>query len=321
MKTNLDPQNKTIFGNFGKVEIKNGEIKNGEIMTTSLLKGRSFLQTIKSYLKQKIIQDPLPNLTFFIVLSDSFHMKDELRNPFEKLCTRVPFLVCDKKEGYYRNTIFAPDFYLINPHYETVLSEIKEKLKNIDVTQRMAKAGFIGSQTGGCYSIDTFAKVPRHKAVLLSKMYPDHLYARFVNYNTQTSKNPEEYKNVMTSIFGPPEPRIPFPEMLKYKYNLSIDGNGASWQRVPHIMFSMSTLLLRASWSQFFYAFMKPYKNYIPLKEDLSDLISQIDYLKENPKTAEKIAENARQFAQTNLTPAAIDFYYMSLLKEIGKRF
>ncbi|KAI8128802.1 U3 small nucleolar RNA-associated protein 18 like protein [Lucilia cuprina] len=71
-----------------------------------------------------------------------------------------------------------------------------------------------------------------------------------------------------------------------------------------------------------FMEFFKPYQHYIPVKRDLSDLIDNIEWAKEekNQKLVQEIAKKSREFAVNNLLPRNIYCYHMALFKEWSQR-
>ena len=70
---------------------------------------------------------------------------------------------------------------------------------------------------------------------------------------------------------------VPISEHLAYKYQISIDGITAAWQRVPWIMLSGSVLLfVDTNTEEWFYKDIKPWVHYVPVKNDLSNLIERI---------------------------------------------
>jgi hypothetical protein len=60
-----------------------------------------------------------------------------------------------------------------------------------------------------------------------------------------------------------------------FKYLLYLDGNHVAWRRPQEIMNSNSVLLMQESASRIdiFYNLLVPYKHYVPVKNDLSDLL------------------------------------------------
>jgi hypothetical protein len=69
-----------------------------------------------------------------------------------------------------------------------------------------------------------------------------------------------------------------------YKYHLYADGNNVAWRRPQEVMMSNSLLLMPESSSrvEFLYNELVPYKHYVPLKHDLSDLEEVFEWLENN---------------------------------------
>jgi hypothetical protein len=66
----------------------------------------------------------------------------------------------------------------------------------------------------------------------------------------------------------------------------------------------------------YFYDELIPWKHYVPVKADLSDLQEKIQWAKEHDAMAHEIAENARAFVLTHLMPEHILLYsYKTLVK------
>lgn len=92
------------------------------------------------------------------------------------------------------------------------------------------------------------------------------------------------------------------PELIKYKYLIDIGGNGWSG-RLKWLLFSKRPLLLvDRNYIEYFYNDLIPYKHYIPVKMDLSDLLEKVDWMKKNPEKSLEIANNAFEFAINNFT-------------------
>ena len=88
-----------------------------------------------------------------------------------------------------------------------------------------------------------------------------------------------------------------FTELLKYKYLLDIGGNGYSG-RLKYLMFSRRPLLIvQRKYVEFWHEELKPYEHFVPVKEDLSDLIEKTTWLMDNQKESNHIATNMFNFA------------------------
>lgn len=85
--------------------------------------------------------------------------------------------------------------------------------------------------------------------------------------------------------------------------------------RVPWIMYSNSVLIKQDSKKiQWYYSALEPYVHYIPLKEDLSDIFEQFEWLKNNDCKALEVQVNAHQFVKNNLSSEQIDSHVVMLL-------
>jgi hypothetical protein len=103
-------------------------------------------------------------------------------------------------------------------------------------------------------------------------------------------------------------------DLYKYKYILHIDGFVAAW-RMSFEMFSMSVILkVDSPWVEHFYKYLKPWVHYIPIKSDLSNLISTIEWCRENDDLCYTIAMNAFQFAYDNFTKDNLFNYIQSII-------
>jgi len=92
------------------------------------------------------------------------------------------------------------------------------------------------------------------------------------------------------------------PELIKYKYLIDIGGNGWSG-RLKWLLFSKRPLLLvDRNYIEYFYEDLIPYKHYIPVNMDLSNLLDQVKWMKENPEKSLEIANNAFEFATSKFT-------------------
>ena len=82
---------------------------------------------------------------------------------------------------------------------------------------------------------------------------------------------------------------IEFKDFFNYKINLLIDGTaGATSERW---LFLTGSVIIRISeWESCTLLKMKPWVDYIPAKQDLSDLIENINWVFNNPIESEKIA-------------------------------
>ena len=99
---------------------------------------------------------------------------------------------------------------------------------------------------------------------------------------------------------------ISIPDLVEtYSILLDIEGCGYSG-RLKHLLWShRPVLLVDRIHREFFFKYLKPWVHYIPVKNDLSDLIEKTKWVIENYLDALIIAENAYRFSQQYLTREA----------------
>ena len=88
----------------------------------------------------------------------------------------------------------------------------------------------------------------------------------------------------------------------EYQYLLDIGGNGWSG-RLSYLLFSQRPLfVVERKYIEYYTDDLIEYEHYIPVKEDLSDLIQQLDWADAHPDECKKIAKNALDFAKANFS-------------------
>ncbi len=182
---------------------------------------------------------------------------------------KKPTLQKVRKIDYNHNSIILPLEY--NRHWGDVKSVL-----NKNNNWKKKKKGFIyrGASTG-------LEETPRLN--FIQKYF--HKYDIGFSFSNE---HPEFLKNTKSIA-----------EMSKYKYQISIEGNdkdsGLNWK-----LASNSVVLMRPpkfeSWLM--EGLLKPYRHYVPLADDFSDLEQKLNWCKKNKKKCIKIAKNARLFVK-----------------------
>ena len=67
-----------------------------------------------------------------------------------------------------------------------------------------------------------------------------------------------------------------------------------------------------------FYSKLVPWEHYVPVQHDLSDLLEQVNWAKENDDRAEEMARNAVEFVRNHLVPEHI-YCYMTRLLDVSR--
>jgi hypothetical protein len=96
--------------------------------------------------------------------------------------------------------------------------------------------------------------------------------------------------------------RVPFTEFFNYKIFLIIDGNVIA----SNHMWAFATGCVPIMISDKIFWFQKylvPFRDYLPVQPDLSDLIERIEWVRNHDQEAEQIAKNAVYFSQHIFSP------------------
>jgi len=116
------------------------------------------------------------------------------------------------------------------------------------------------------------------------------------------------------------KPNIPYEDIFKYKYQIWIDGNTASYSDSGWRLYSGCTVLKPDSDKiQWYYGDLKSGVHYIPVKADLSNLVDTILFLRDNDEYAHQVAMNSLQFAREHITHGMNLLYLHDLLWAYSK--
>ena len=111
---------------------------------------------------------------------------------------------------------------------------------------------------------------------------------------------------------------IPMVEQAKYKY--LIDTRGNAWSSRLQILLKLGRLIFIADrpYREWYFDRLIPMKHYVPVEEDMSDLIEKIRYLERCPEIYDKIVANLKEFVEENLTPRRILFDTKEIILRYG---
>lgn len=139
-------------------------------------------------------------------------------------------------------------------------------------------------------------RAPRVRACLLAKQNP-HLFSAFITQLEDQENNALRRCYDQLGIFGPRDDQD---DILKYRFQLDIDGNASAWSSFFLKLLSGSPVLKVESdwnWRQWYYSDLVAEEHYVSVKSDLSDLLERLEWLRQNPVKAAAIGEAGRRFA------------------------
>lgn len=117
-----------------------------------------------------------------------------------------------------------------------------------------------------------------------------------------------------------PEKYLSLPDHCDYKYMLDLQGNGYSG-RTKLLLHTKRTLFYQArKFHEYWFWDMEPFIHYIPVAEDLSDMEDKFKWAESHPEECLKIAENAYEFALSNLKRSDAVRRLQNILLKLGKK-
>jgi hypothetical protein len=184
-------------------------------------------------------------------------------------------------------------------------------------------AVFRGSSTGNGVTIETNLRLKISNLSIITK--PDekgipYLDAGITKWNARPRKiQGQQYLQTINI------PDLPFDlsdsltinEQSQYKYIVNIDGHVSAFRLSSELSTGSVVLLAESSWKLWFSEFLVPYEHYVPIKKDLSDLIDQIKWCRNNDEKCQQIASNALVFYNTYLQINGIFDYLQKTLLNI----
>lgn len=190
---------------------------------------------------------------------------------------------------------------------------------------KIPTAIFRGSNTGCGTTIDTNTRLK--VSYLSSTTSPDennipYLDAGITNWNTRIRKQYGNPYLQTIDIQNMPRlvTRLSRLEQSKYKYIINIDGHVSAFRLSIELGMGSVPLIVNSQWKMWFSNLLQPFIHYVPINEDLSNLVDQIKWCRENDEKCKQIAINAKIFFDTYLQKDGIFDYLQKTLVNIKKQ-
>lgn len=194
-----------------------------------------------------------------------------------------------------KEVVLMPDSDVMRG-YGVLMNRINSGVRQYPWNKKQNKIFWRGVASGANYTTNDIngSKRLRFLNAALGKQFID---ARFTDYTHMLN---DSFKQKLANI---PHlsltPAVSPQQSLSYKYLIDVDGHSCSFSRMAWILYSNSVLMKHTSDKiQWYYHLLKPYQNYIPIKEDFSDLQQQYEWAEAHPQQVLKISKNARAVAR-----------------------
>jgi hypothetical protein len=250
------------------------------------------LNTLCNFLRSNAILIPkhIPNKPFKLFLDDAF----------TDLSDSVAFSPPASKSN-----IAIVDPIMINNHFY-IHSMQRMLASSKSFNNRADSAYWRGSLTGQAtfgpqvcrkeYISTLFSSLQRIKLCVLSHSEPRLMDFRITSVKQWLYSEAVEKELRDSQIFSEPEP---FEHNLNYKYVIDIDGNSNSWPGFFMKLASGSCVFKINSdynYYQWYYKYLSPWKHYVPINADMSDLKEKIAHIQKHSSLGAEIARNSSRF-------------------------
>ena len=307
--------------NFASGNVE-GDINHGvfrdlleELCKTRSLPNCEFFMNVRDFpVLHKSFLEPYDDLF------DDIHHKAYIPREYQKqMC---PILSCSKKNCHadvlmvnaddWRNV--SDSFYV---DWKDGCNKKTQHTEELGFKERKGQVIFRGSATGCGLDI---ANNIRLKAAMLGHQHSDVLDVGITDWNAR----PKKAKDKQVDILDPSKfpfglkPKITDEEKFKFKYILHLRGHVSAYRLGGELNSGSVVMIPDSEYTQWFSALLEPYKHYIPVKKDLSNLLDMVKWCESNVHECENIARNAKQFYQTHLTKEGILSYTENLINGLA---
>jgi len=215
---------------------------------------------------------------------------------------QAPILFSAKKKAV-PHIILIPDWRSVSDWWASDISTILPLMKKIPWEKKKDFALWRGSLT----------KAIRLKLCEISSQNPTFIDAKL---NQKVSDPLRQEDLGKKGFYGQ---RVSWEEFLQSKYAFTVDGVCCAAPAVQWRLLSNSVTFKQESDEiQWFYRAIQPNIHYIPLKNDLSNLVDKIEWAKQNDSLCREIADRSTEFALNHLMMEDVYLYFSLVLKKYG---
>ena len=132
-------------------------------------------------------------------------------------------------------------------------------------------------------------------------------YARHRQRAFALGARPEHASWLNVSVVGRGVERVAFSEFARYRYLLDVGGvSGTTWSALRAKLLSGSLVFkVELEWQDWWHAHLQPFRDYLPVSVDLSDLHERFRWAEAHPAAAERIARSGARVAADTSGPRA----------------
>jgi len=292
--------------------------------------------TFKAFLEKLCKERSIPNCCFYINLRDFPILNKDLTHPYEHLYDNKKVKIADYKKmcPIFSQSVTSENADLMLPTNDDIIritkkyftdkcdsQYLKDETINRDWKKKKNIAIFRGGATGCGTTIETN---PRLMVCYLSTKHPELLDAGITDFNAKGKKYSGQGLSVidikkMESMGIVIKKGINNSEKSDYKYIVNVDGSVSAFRLGYELGMNSVVLKVDSQYKMWYSDLLRPYKEYIPIKSDCSDLIEKIQWCKDNDSECKKIAGNAVKFYNKYLSEEGILNYMQNMLMKVSE--
>lgn len=153
----------------------------------------------------------------------------------------------------------------------------------------------------------------RYRVCELSLQHPDYIDAGFSSNRTY----PMLLNPLLAGMFKPRLPEIS--DHMQFKYLICLDGWGCSNNFWWGLAWGALCIKPEGGMTDWYYSALKPYKHFLPVKKDLSNLIEVIQWAQTHDEECRQIAQNGSSLFHSEMTNDHGLLYFYLVLKEYAR--
>mmetsp|Transcript_36915 Transcript_36915/g.108145 ORF Transcript_36915/g.108145 Transcript_36915/m.108145 type:complete len:272 (+) Transcript_36915:208-1023(+) len=115
--------------------------------------------------------------------------------------------------------------------------------------------------------------------------------------------------------------RMPEAEFARYRYLLDVGGvSGTTWSALRMKLLTGSLVFkVELPWADWWHHTLRPWRDYVPVREDLADLRDHFVWAQAHPAEAQRIAESGARTAARTSTVAAVRAGVVDALRQVER--
>ena len=293
-------------------------------------------------IKETLLHHTIGDVCFYINKRDSCVLHKDLLEPYPNMYPKNSLNLQPKLDEKYQNKQYTPILspytnenyadipFIIPEDWKLIYTRLSDNItNNFKWEDKIETAIFRGSATGS-------VEFKNNQRLQISKLdnewktsKPDLIDAGIVSWNSRDKID----SNLTITYIKPKEmnklgiylkKKIPMNEQLKFKYNINIDGHSAT-NRFSYLLQSGSLIINVESKyvignTRWYDHLLIPYKHYIPVKYDLSDLEEVILWCRLNDDKCKLIVQNALELYNNYFTKEHILKYTANIFNLLSNQ-